>query len=178
MPIAARNLTVPEPVEGTHPAHVASLRQAQRPYGRAQRPCAASRNRPPTTSSLLHLVHGTERRHRTRPHGPEPVEGTHPAHLTSLRQAQRPYGRATETTGRFEKPTTRIAVAAALSPRDGTQAPDATHGRLSLSKGRTQPHLASLRQAQRPYGRDTGNGSRFEEPAAHNLVAAALRPRH
>jgi hypothetical protein len=45
---------------------------------------------------------------------------------------------------------------------------------LSLSKGRSAAHLASLGQAQRPCGHHAEIAPSLEEPAARVLVAAAL----
>ena len=106
---------------------------------------------------------------------PEPVEGTHRSHLTSLRRAQRPYGRAGETESRPEGTATRILVAAALGPRGATDAGNGAARSLSLSYGRSSRHAASTSSATVWPSRATV--SRLEEPATRIFIAAALCPR-
>jgi len=91
--------------------------------------------------------------------------------------AQRPCGRAAGTVSRLETLTTRIPVAAALGPRDGTDTEDGTLRSLSPSKGRTQRISRRFDKLSDRMVEPAVTVSRFEKPSIRIPVAAALSPR-
>jgi len=107
----------------------------------------------------------------------DPSKGRDPAHLPSLRQAQRPCGRAAETASRMEELATRISVAASLSPRDVMSAANGTAPSLSRRRDATQRTSRRLDKLSDRMAEPSETASRMKELATRISVAASLSPR-